>query len=385
MLPFAIIHRLLREDQIMQRRTFLAGATLPLLGLANAQTPHHPKRTSTVVKSLRMVSQARRVELERNPRNLSVQELNNLIPEINDIELLNSASNAKPKNSLRLIAWNTERGRYWKEGAQLIQETPSLRDPDLIFLGEMDLGMARSSNQHTTREMAAVLKMNYAYGVEFLEFTGGEAQERIQYPGPNQWGYHGNAILSKYPLKNLRMLRFPGIEKWYIGESSGASQAEALQKRLGGRMALFATINVGRDITVVSTHLESSSKDTGPRKQQTEWILEELKNTAGSTPILLGGDLNGRPSEPMFEPLSRAGFRISESNDLPAGTVQETVNGSNVMREDSRIDYLLLKGVKVIRDDTSPKTILAAYPPTETGKLLADHAIVTAKIELPWL
>ena len=55
---------------------------------------------------------------------------------------------------------------------------PALRDPDLIFLGEMDLGMARSANKHTTREMAAALKMNYAYGVEFLEFTGGEAEER---------------------------------------------------------------------------------------------------------------------------------------------------------------------------------------------------------------
>jgi endonuclease/exonuclease/phosphatase family metal-dependent hydrolase len=332
-----------------------------------------------------MVSQARRVELERNPKNLSPEKLNELIPEINDIELFNGASNAKPGKTLRLIAWNTERGRYWKEGARLIQETPALRDPDLIFLGEMDLGMARSSNKHTTREMAAALRMNYAYGVEFLEFTGGEAEERVLYPGANEWGYHGNAILSKYPLKNLRMLRFPGIEKWYIGESSGASKAEALQKRLGGRMALFATINLGRDVTIVSTHLESSSKDTGPRKEQTQWILDELKATAGDSPILLGGDLNGTPNEPMFELVSNAGFRFSESNDLSSDTIQEVVDGKNVFREKSHIDYLLVRGVSVVRDATSPKTMMAAYPPTEAGKLLADHAIVTAKIGLPWL
>ena len=387
MQPFASTNNtfLWRTPQMMRRRTFLAGATLPIAGLAFGQTPSRPKRTSTVVKQLKQVSQARRVELERNPKNLSPQKLNDLIPEINDIELLNTNSNAKPRKTLRLIAWNTERGRYWKEGAQLIQETPGLRDPDVIFLGEMDLGMARSANKHTTREMAAALKMNYAYGVEFLEFTGGEAEERVLYPGPNEWGYHGNAILSRYPLKSIRMLRFPGIEKWYYGESSGASKSEALQKRLGGRTAIFATIDLGREVTLVSTHLESSSKDSGPRKQQTQWILDELKSNAGSSPVLMGGDLNGTPNEPMFDLVSSAGFRVSDSNDLSSNTIQEVVNGRNVMRENSHIDYVLVKGVTVVRDETSPKTIMAAYPPGENGKLLADHAIVTAKIELPWL
>ncbi len=368
----------------MRRRTFLAGAAFPMLGLAMGQIPARPKRTSKVVSQLRPVSKARRTALERNAQKRPPASLNALIPEIDDIEVFNTASNARPGKSLRLIAWNTERGRYWKEGVQLIQETFALRDPDIIFLGEMDLGMARSSNQHTTREMAAALKMNYAYGVEFLEFTGGEAEERVLYPGENQWGYHGNAILSRYPLRNLRMLRFPGIEKWYVGETSGASKAEALQKRLGGRMALFATIQLGRPVTIVCTHLESSSKDKAAREQQTDWILEELKGYAGSNPILFGGDLNGVPNEPMFEAVSKAGFRVSESNDMTGGTTQEAKDGKNVLK-DTYIDYLLVRGVSVIRDETSPKVILAAYPPGANGKLLADHAIVTAKIDLPWL
>ena len=86
--------------------------------------------------------------------------------------------------------------------------------------------------------------MNYAYGVEFLELTGGELEERKLYPGANEWGYHGNAILSRYPLRDVRMLRFPGIEKWYDGRRA-PTKAEQVQKRLGGRMALFATVNAG--------------------------------------------------------------------------------------------------------------------------------------------
>jgi endonuclease/exonuclease/phosphatase family metal-dependent hydrolase len=368
----------------MWRRTFLAGAAFPVLGLAIAQTPIRPKKTSQVVGQLRPVSKARRTALDQNAHKRPPASLNNLIPEIDDIEVLNTASNAKPRKTLRLIAWNTERGRYWKGGVQLIQETPGLRDPDIIFLGEMDLGMARSSNQHTTREMAAALKMNYAYGVEFLELTGGEAEERVLYPGENEWGYHGNAILSRYPLHNLRLLRFPGIEKWYDGESFGSAISEQPQKRLGGRIALFATLRLGRDVTVVTTHLESSSKDGATRKLQMDMILKELKDYAGSSPILFGGDLNARPDAPIFEAVRLAGFRIAESNDTTGGTNQKVVDGRIVIGA-SYIDYLLVRGVPVMRDETSPKVILAAYPPRPDGTLLGDHAVVTAKVELPWL
>ena len=119
-------------------------------------------------------------------------------------------------------------------------------------------------------------------------------------------------------------------------------------------------------------------------RNRREWILDELKTTAGSSPVLLGGDLNGTPNEPMFDLVNNAGFRVSESNDLVSNTIQEVVDGKNVFRENTHIDYLLVKGVSVVRDETSPKTIMAAYP-SPNGKLLADHAIVTAKIELPWL
>ena len=75
-----------------------------------------------------------------------------MIPEIDEVEVWNGASRARPRKTLRLVAWNMERGRHWKDGARLIRETEALRDPDLILMGEMDLGMARSANVHTTRK-----------------------------------------------------------------------------------------------------------------------------------------------------------------------------------------------------------------------------------------
>lgn len=71
-------------------------------------------------------------------------------------------------------------------------------------------------------------------------------------------------------------------------------------------------------------------------------------------------------------------------NEATAGTVQRVRDGKIVVGE-KYIDYLLIKGLPVVRDATSPKVIPAVYPAGEDGKLLADHAIVTAKAEIPWL
>jgi len=364
----------------MQRRTFLTALAIPFVK-TYGQAPSKVNRSEHAVRALRVIDQDRRDALVRNVQGKSPSELNSLIPEISDIEVLNGASQRSGRKSLRLIAWNTERGRYWREGARLITETPALSDPDIIFLGEMDLGMARSSNEHTTREMAAALKMNYAYGVEFLELTGGELQERIDYPGKNRVGYHGNAILSKYPLQDVRLLRFPGIEKWYAGKEYGASESEQVQKRLGGRMALLATINPGRKITVVSTHLESSLRDKMTRNEQMAILLDDVQKYSVDSPVIIGGDLNGAPDEPLFEHVKQFGFRLEDTNDTRGGTVQR-MKDNKVVIADRYIDYLLVKGLKTIRNDTSPRVIPAVYPSGENGKLLSDHAIVTASVVL---
>lgn len=364
----------------MQRRTFLTVLAIPFVK-TNGQAPPKVTTSSNAVRSLRIIDQDRRDALDRNVHGQPPSELNSLIPEISDIEVLNGVSERSGRKSLRLIAWNTERGRYWREGTRLINETPALRDPDIIFLGEMDLGMARSSNEHTTREMASALKMNYAYGVEFLELTGGELQERIDYPGRNSAGYHGNAILSKYPLHDVKLLRFPGIEKWYAGKEYGASESEQVQKRLGGRMAILATINPGRKITVVSIHLESSLRDKMTRNEQMAILLNDVQKYSSDAPVIIGGDLNGSPDEPLFDHVKRAGFRLEDTNDIRGGTVQRVKDNKMVIAE-RYIDYLLVKGLKPVRNDTSPRVIPAVYPSGENGKLLSDHAIVTASVDL---
>jgi endonuclease/exonuclease/phosphatase family metal-dependent hydrolase len=366
----------------MKRRTFLKSAAVTFLGarvaVSHSQTDTPSGKRSGAVhitqtrNALARIDIARRKALLANPEGKSAAELNRLVPEIGAIELHNSVGGGRPGPTLRVIAWNVDRGEPWRSAVKLIGEAPAMRDPDILLLSELDLGMSRSGNGHATRELASALRMNYAYGVEFLELTKGKPYEHR--PAENEVGYHGDAILSRYPLRDLRMLRFPGIEKWYH---------HPVEKRLGGRIALLATITLnGTDLTLVSTHLESDRSDIAVRREQIVMILEELEETSRGLPVILGGDLNGPPDEPLVGELRKAGFTVDESNELGTGTSQRLVD-RKVQLSDRHIDYICVRGLKVIREETSPKVVPSVYPPGMEGEFLSDHAAVTVKLATP--
>jgi hypothetical protein len=64
------------------------------------------------------------------------------------------------------------------------------------------------------------------------------------------------------------------------------------------------------------------------------------------------------------------------------GTRQRVTDGKVTILE-NHIDYVLVRGLEVVRDATSPKVVMAAYPPRPDGAMLGDHAIVTVAVEAP--
>lgn len=347
-----------------------AGLAAALIGAGAAGTAEQFTQT---VDHLAEVSPERRADLAANPDGLTPVELNARVPEINQVELDNSFSDAAPGGTLKVIAWNIERGRAWEGALKLIAEDPALKNPDVLLLTEMDLGMARSKNRHTTREMAAGLGMNYAYAVEFLELSRGKSAD-LENTGDrkNERGFHGNAILSRFPLSNVRMLRFPGIEKWY---GSG-------ENRLGGRMAVIAEIDAsGTPITLVSVHLESGITDTEQRALEMRLLLEELKATAWEHPIIIGGDMNSLHTHEAIEQLRGAGFDVDAANDLDTPTSQYLRKGKAHLGG-PHIDYVQARGLEVIRGEHSPAVVLGTWPPGPGGELLSDHAAVVCVFEV---
>ena len=297
-----------------------------------------------------------RVLAEREPPPEVVAKLNRVL---NTPLISNKAAPRRPvhpppsRPALRVAFWNIERGqqleliraalsdpahfRKMAEAGQPVSERDwkraeaelgELRAADIIILNEVDLGMKRSGYADVARELADATGMNHAFGVEFVEvdrlYTG---EERIEMATPEETqaladdlradparyrGLHGNAILTRFPIRSARIQRLPACYDWYGKEVDGIALLEkgkrvaaqrvfeeriVRQVRRGGRMALIAELSVEgapQGFTVVSTHLEDRTRSSC-RKQQMSALTTQMREATGV--VVVGGDLNTSTSD----------------------------------------------------------------------------------------
>ncbi len=177
---------------------------------------------------------------------------------------------AKPRNQMR----NEIKALQRRLGTTATHLKPIA--PYVALLSEVDHGMARTSQRHTTTEMARALGMVYAFRVEFHELDQGGPTERSFCT--DEINDHGH---------------------WFASEA-GAADPE--QPRVRGRIAIVAVIpTASGPVCVVSTHLESNA-DTAHRHAQFDLLLQKIDAFAPGLPVLIGGDLNtGNHLPPDFD------------------------------------------------------------------------------------
>ena len=159
------------------------------------------------------------------------------------------AGRAPLEGPARIAFWNAERGKFLDASAALLGRQGAAA----CLLCELDLGMARSGQAHTARELAERLGAGYVFGVEFLELGLGDAWERQRHAGEvNEAGLHGAAILSPYPLERPALVRLSADGAWFDGESRRAPG------RRPDRAAGDAPVD-GRPVTLADVHFESHS------------------------------------------------------------------------------------------------------------------------------
>ena len=256
--------------------------------------------------------------------------------------------------SLRFVEWNIERGIEFDKIKLALTDTQGfinevhadaasstnaektkdevlraqldvLQSADVLVLNEVDWGMKRSDYRAVVKDLAAALKMNWAYGVEFVEvdpkilgtqsFANVENQderkeleELFSVDKTRLLGLHGTAILSRYPLRDVKLVPFQyQAYDWYNGEKKYGKMEAGKRKgasllfgeeivrevRRGGRTNLIATIDVpdlpGGQATIVAAHLENRTTPKNRVKQMDE-ILEIIKPI--SHPVIVAGDMN---------------------------------------------------------------------------------------------
>jgi endonuclease/exonuclease/phosphatase family metal-dependent hydrolase len=290
-------------------------------------------------------------------------------------------------DSVRIGFWNAERGKYLRASAALLGRL----DASVWLLCELDLGMARSGQAHTTRVLAEHLGYGYAFAVEFLELGLGDAREREWHAGEvNQSGLHGAAILAACALERPALIRLETDGAWFDGERG--------ERRVGGRIALAATLRIGGvPVTVVSVHFESHG-DPVQRADQLATLIEAIDRYAPGQPALIGGDLNTStlsrdwargtgvkpvlpvervldpiPHEPLFEVARAHGYDWQTCNTLGVPT-QRTRPDGTPRPPLGRIDWFLGRDL-VMRDPATMPAVDA------DGNVISDHDVLVVTIE----
>lgn len=258
-------------------------------------------------------------------------------------------------SALRISDWNIERGENFdwvvlalkgdeeKFRAALLKDNPKisadaldkvigeakiLHDSDILILNEVDLGMGRTDYRDVSRDLARALQMNFVYAVEFVEVDPlklgteqltdsdvaddqelkKELESDLKSDPARYKGLHGSAILSRYPISNVQILRLPSCHDWFKDEAKGVSQVEQGKRvasskifmekierevRRGGRIAIIADVKVSDApsgvITLVNAHLENKCQPSCRRGQMNALLhsIQQIQN-----PVILAGDLN---------------------------------------------------------------------------------------------
>lgn len=326
---------------------------------------------------------------------------------------------------LRIVQWNIEEGieyeavnaafsdprRFAKllgssAGSQdrkkILQEVALLKQADVIVLNEVDWGMKRTDYRNVAADLATALRMNYAYGVEFVEVDpialGTEAFEEVSAEDRRKLetqiavdkaryrGLHGSAILSRFPLENVRLQPFENQpHDWYEEELKSVRPLEAGKRkagelvfrekierevRRGGRMMLTAEIAdqriPGGRMTIIATHLEDKTKPKG-RRQQLNELLNHISATKNA--VVVAGDMNTSTHDGTPVSIERALRNRFGSKSFWARQALGILTGI-------RLPTLLLTGMNAYRTQADPTVksipLVASNPEAEFFDDLKD-------------
>jgi endonuclease/exonuclease/phosphatase family metal-dependent hydrolase len=290
----------------------------------------------------------------------------------------------------RVLVWNVERGRMPEQWVDI----DAVRAADILLLCEVDDGMARSGNLDIAAELARRLGMHYAYAPNYFELTRGTRSERVATRGgQNVRGFHGNAILSRFELYDVRRVPLPVEFDWF----------RHYERRIGTRVALRATIDGrGGPLTVAVAHLEAFATPA-QRARQMRVLLERLDDAPRA---IVGGDFNtlgvrpgwgggirllrerlGDPArltgsvpehEPLFGEARRAGFSWQDLN-APSATWRFSRFLPSSLR--AKLDWVF--GRQVAVEPGSP-AVVSARPRhgSRASPRLSDHDGLTLSVRL---
>ena len=273
-----------------------------------------------------------------------------------------------PGPTLRVMAYNIEFGTHVLKQIAALKASNAWEVPDIILMSEADRGCRGTGYRHTAAEYARALGMAYVYAVEFLKVPAIDKSK----PFPRDVCEHGNAILSRHPLGNVRAFRHAAnVSSWYSPPGKGGEMGT----RLGGRVALTADVKLGeRLLRLYVLHLASGVNDGPVRAAQAREVIKDA--AASPHPVIVGGDFNAAMYSFKLQGLSADDRVVTPFLDAGYSDAHAALNYMDRITLPASslvLDFLLCKGVGC----ASPK-----IGPVSLCKDLSDHLPVWATVGL---
>ncbi len=283
------------------------------------QIGSHGAGLSSWARSLGALGSWTRVPFARKTRTLLSPEALDLVQRgafpTNDP----ASSSRRPSHfdgTLRIVSWNIERGLQYEKIVQALKED---LPADVYLLQEVDKGARRTDLRDVASSLASELEIYFAFGIEFQELIQGRS---------GQPALHGQAILSRFPISQTRVLRFEHQPKDW--------SRDWFQPRHGGRMALVCKIETpAGKLLVYNAHLESRGSDAGRAKQMEE-IITDIQRTEYSGPVVIAGDLNTETG------LQSPVFQVARLNDIRLLPFERAISPASARRQK---DWILGAGI----------------------------------------
>jgi len=232
-------------------------------------------------------------------------------------------------DELKILSWNL----WWKfenyiERQELIfQELKSLK-PDILCLQEV----WEEKDESQANMISQLLDYNYVYGESF-------EVEGVKF---------GNAIISKFPIKNHAIHSIPTDPNSYV---PGFDEKKVL---------IHCEIEYKDMIlNVMCTHLNYKHEQGEIRENQITFILEYISKlkTYNRLPIILCGDFNAEPDsdeirlikglrKPINEIVLRDAWVITNPDDNGFTWSNTNPYAKKTLEYDRRIDYIFIEKAK---------------------------------------
>jgi endonuclease/exonuclease/phosphatase family metal-dependent hydrolase len=218
-----------------------------------------------------------------------------------------SPATLEPRNTFRVMTYNIHQGFNAGQvpSLDLLVDVISRESPDVLLLQEVVRGWMIDEQHDALGVLSERLGMPYVFG-------------------PNIGDLYGNAILSRFPITDVRRVHF-AVQPSIRHQPRGA---------VGVRIA---------DVVIVTTHLDEIADSSSIRQEQVRTILREWD---GERVAIIAGDMNAEPGDLEMSLFSEAGF----------GDLAEPAGPTTTMSDPpKRIDYIW--GIGVI--SSNPHTVMA--------------------------